>query len=252
MRIEIRGLSKHFGRVPALSEVGLVIAPGTRTGLIGPNGSGKSTLLRAIMGLLSCEGDVLLDGRSPFVHRVEIARRLAYVPQIAPHLGALVSEVVRSVEMLRSLDRASITTTAQRMALDLAAIWRRPFRNLSGGTKQKLLITLAFSAGASLLILDEPTASLDFRASQSFGRLLGEVAADTTVILCSHRLDDVLKQVDRIVSLVDGRLVYDGPALDSLEERYLAPAGSGPREDRLPASIAAAGLSVCPGGDRHG
>ncbi|MCC6552582.1 MAG: ABC transporter ATP-binding protein [Polyangiaceae bacterium] len=249
MHIELRDVGKRFGRVSALSGVTLVIPPGSRVGLIGPNGSGKSTLLRVVMGLLSCDGDVLLDGRSPFVNRVEIAGQLAYVPQLAPQLGAPVGEVVRSVEMLRSLDRSVIMTTARKMALDLAAVWRRPFRALSGGTKQKLLIALALSSGASLLILDEPTASLDVRARESFDRLLGGVAAGTTVILCSHRLDDVQKRVDRVVSLAEGRLVYDGPALDTLDERHLAPAG--PAGEQRPPACSQPPRSVDSPGGSH-
>ena len=251
MRVEVRDVSKRFGRVMALSNVTLVIPQGSRVGLVGPNGSGKSTLLRAIMGLVACDGSVLLDGRSPFERRLDVAQKLAYVPQVAPQFGAPVGEIVRSVEMLRSLDRAAITTAAKTMSLDLKTIWRRPFRHLSGGMKQKLLITLAFSTGASLLILDEPAASLDFRSRESLSHLFGKVAAETTVILCSHRFNDVREQARRIVSLAEGCVVHDGPLADSLEERDLV-ADDKSQEKPSDASFVVAPYSSSEWGGRHG
>ncbi len=88
MRIEIQGAKKKFGPLEALKDVSLVIPSGRRLALVGPNGTGKSTLIRALLGLIDCRGSVLLDGLSPFDDRVEVARRLAYVPQVAPALGA--------------------------------------------------------------------------------------------------------------------------------------------------------------------
>lgn len=221
MRVELKHVGKRFGSTEALRDLSLSFEPGARVGLIGPNGSGKSTLLRIVMGLLSCDGDVLLDGRSPFDHRVEIASRLAYVPQVAPQLGASVGEMVRAVESLRSLTRRSIETMAMRFDLRLTDIWRRPFRNLSGGMKQKLLIAFAFASNASLLILDEPTASLDLHSRETFTKLLDDLGPNTTVILCSHRLDEVRRQVERIVGIAEGRIAYDGAASEVRDEHML-------------------------------
>jgi ABC-2 type transport system ATP-binding protein len=211
MRVELKEVSKRFGSVRALDGVSLDLASGDRVALVGPNGSGKSTLVRAVMGILRCEGMVRLAGEDPFRHRTRLASRLAYVPQTAPRLGATVGEVTRAVTALRGLDEAEIRSTAAAIDLDLPALRRRPVRALSGGTKQKLLIALALAAPASLLIMDEPTASLDHEARNAFFRLFDERAAGATLLLCSHRLDEVRRLVDRVVVLEEGRIVLDAP-----------------------------------------
>jgi ABC-2 type transport system ATP-binding protein len=220
MDIEIRSLTKRYGAQVALSELTLAIPCGQRVALVGPNGSGKSTLLRAIMGLIACEGTVRLDGASPFDERERVATRIAYVPQIAPQLGAPVREVVQAVTRLRGLDPNRVGEISARLGLDLAAVAKKPFRQLSGGMKQKLLVALAFASGASLLILDEPTASLDAGARDRFVALLDEATTSgATVLLCSHRPDDVQRLADRVIELGEGRIVRDFTAMTGAAER---------------------------------
>jgi len=212
VRIEARGIRKRFGRVLALDDVSFEVAAGRRAALVGPNGSGKSTLNRVLMGLVSCEGEVRLDGHSPFRERVAIARRMAYVPQIAPQIAAPVGELLDALARVRGIERAAIERMAEGFELDLRAVARRPFRSLSGGTKQKLLIALAFASGASLLLLDEPTGSLDARARERFFELFAALPPETTLLLCSHRLDEIRPLVDHVLLLQEGRLAYDGEA----------------------------------------
>lgn len=205
MRIEIRGAKKRFGRLEVLKGVDLVAPEGRRVALVGPNGSGKSTLIRALLGLIECEGTVLLDGRPPYEARTELAQRLAYVPQIAPALGASPRELVDLVCLTRGLAPSVVAANAERLGLDLAAIERRPFRSLSGGMKQKLLLAIAFSTQASLLVLDEPTASLDEATRATFFAMCGELPCETTMILCSHRLEEVERLTHEAVTLKEGR-----------------------------------------------
>ena len=212
MRIELRGARKRFGKVEALRGIDLTIPGGRRVALVGPNGSGKSTLIRALLGLVDCQGEVRIDGPNPYESRVSLARRLAYVPQVAPSLGASVNELVALVCLTRGLPRAEVARTASRLALDLESVGRRPFRNLSGGTKQKVLLAIAFASHPELLVLDEPTASLDEDARKRFLELCGELPASTTVILCSHRLEEVSHLTDHVLALDEGKVRYDGPA----------------------------------------
>ena len=240
MRIELRNVRKRFGRMEALRGLDLDLPAGTRAALVGPNGSGKSTLIRALLGLLACEGEVRLDGRSPFEDRLLTARRLAYVPQTAPQLSASVEEVIHTVAFTRGLSPEAIGGVAARLDLDLAPIRARPFRNLSGGMKQKLLIAAAFAARSeehtselqslrhlaaafaarpALLVLDEPTASLDARARERFHALCAELPAGTTLLLCSHRFEEIRHLADHVIALEDGRVTWDGPARDFLPLR---------------------------------
>jgi ABC-2 type transport system ATP-binding protein len=222
VRIEARDVGKRFGRVTALDGVSFEVPARSRVALVGPNGSGKSTLNRILMGLLACEGTLRLDGRCPFRERLVVARRMAYVPQAAPQLAAPVGEIVRAIARVRGLEAAAIGRIARALELDLGAVARRPFRSLSGGTKQKLLIALAFAADASLLILDEPTGSLDPRARERFFELCDGLRPETTLILCSHRLDEIRPLVDHVLLLHEGRVVYHGLARAFLERCALA------------------------------
>lgn len=216
MRIEIAQATKRFGKVQALRGIDLVVPEGRRLALVGPNGSGKSTLIRALLGLIDCGGSVLLDGKSPYDDRVEIARRLAYVPQVAPALGATVHEIVQLVTLTRGLALDSIRSTARRLQLDLAAVDHQPFRNLSGGMKQKLLLAMAFAAQPKLLVMDEPTASLDAAARERFFGLCAELGPDVTLVLCSHRVEELRQLVDHVVAMEDGRVTFNGPTAEFL------------------------------------
>lgn len=216
MRIELAGVSKAFGKVAALRDVDLVIPAGAKVALIGPNGSGKTTLIRVLLGLVDHRGSVRFDEGKP---RSELAQRIAYVPQVAPHMAATVSDLVRAVCELRNLDRASVESAAQRLDLPIGQLARREFRALSGGSKQKLLIALALASRPKLLILDEPTASLDAEARGRFLSLERELAGDATLILCSHRLEEIRPLVDHVVALDDGLIAYDGGAAEYLAQR---------------------------------
>lgn len=217
MRVEAETLSKCFGSVVALQDVSFAIPSGLRVALIGPNGSGKSTLNRVLLGLLSFEGSVRLDGASPLDEKARVARRVAYVPQVPPNLAVPVGELVAALAALRGTPGTAVHKLAGELGLDLDAVTRRPFRALSGGMKQKVLIALALAAEASLLVLDEPTGSLDAHSRERFFSLFERLVPDATVVLCSHRLEEVRQLVEHVMLLEEGRLLYDGPATDFLE-----------------------------------
>jgi ABC-2 type transport system ATP-binding protein len=207
--IDIRHVSKRFGALRALDDVCLRIGPGERVGFVGANGSGKTTLLRALVGLLRVDGQILIDG-------VDVARvpevalaRVAYMPQIAPPLDAPVGELVRACAALRGLDGTRVAARAEALGVSLAAIARTRLRDLSGGTKQKLLAALALAAEAPVLVCDEPTASLDAAARSAFFDAVAARPADAVLILCSHRADEIAGFVDRVVELREGRLFAD-------------------------------------------
>lgn len=217
MHVELHSLGKKFGRVQALRDVTLALPAGTRAALIGPNGSGKSTLVRAVMGMLAATGEVRFDGTAAGEDRRAIASRIAYVPQVAPRLAAPVRELVRAIADLRGLTWQHVADVARVLALDLTEVANRPLRALSGGQRQKVLAALALATEAELLLLDEPTASMDPRSRAAFFDLVDCLPATTTVLLCSHRLDEIRRLVDRVLVLADGALVYDGSAADYLD-----------------------------------
>jgi ABC-2 type transport system ATP-binding protein len=222
MRIELTKASKRFDDVVALSDVTLIIPSGAKVGLVGPNGSGKSTLLRVLMGILRADGLVTLDGRDPIADRDALAASIEYVPQIAPQIAAPVREVVRAIADVRGITTDAVAEVAAKLDLRLDEIASRPFRGLSGGTRHKLLLSLALAAPASLVMLDEPTASLDADARERFFRVFAEVTRASTLVLCSHRIEEMRHLVDHVIALNEGSVVYDGSSVAYLEDRAVS------------------------------
>jgi ABC-2 type transport system ATP-binding protein len=218
VRVEARALTKHYGAVAALSDVSFAFDAGSRVALLGPNGSGKSTLNRAVLGLIRCDGELRVAGRDPFSARAELARRVAYVPQSAPQLAATVSELITASCGLRGFSLGDIEKLAARLDLSLSEIAARPFRSLSGGMKQKLLAALALAARPALLVLDEPTGSLDAASRARLLSLVAEQPAETTVLLCSHRLEEVRVLAREVLVLAEGRVVRRGPLGEFLDD----------------------------------
>jgi ABC-type multidrug transport system ATPase subunit len=218
VRIELCNVTKRFGRVTALRDVSLDLPAGSRTALLGPNGSGKSTLVRVLIGALAAGGELRCDGQPVGEDRTQLARRIAYVPQIAPRFAAPVRDVVQAAGGLRGRSWQDVATIAAELGVELDDLAGRPFRALSGGQRQKILAALALAAGADVLVLDEPTASMDTESRGAFFRLVERLPATTTVLLCSHRLDEIRRLVDRVVVLADGAVEWSGDAFAFLDE----------------------------------
>jgi ABC-2 type transport system ATP-binding protein len=221
--IRIRSVSKSFRGERVLEGIALEIGAGERVALVGPNGAGKTTLIRCLLGEYRCEGVVTVDGCSPRAHRREVLRRVGFVPQLPPPLKLPVGQLVGFASSLCGCDPELIGRVAARVGLDLRSVWHRPFARLSGGQKQKLLISLALREATDLLVLDEPAANLDPTARGSFFELLKERDAGVTMLVSIHRLDEVSGLVNRVVELDCGRVVRD--------ERLPEPTGEGVARD---------------------
>ena len=185
--------------------------------VLGPNGSGKSTLFRTLLGLLpALGGEVRLDGRPMAqMKRGEIARAVAYVPQASAsyfdfsleemvlmgrtaHLGAFAAPGER--------DRAASRASLERMGI--ASLAARPVSAVSGGERQLALIARALASEAPALVMDEPTANLDF-GNQA--RVLAQVAhlrdAGASILLCTHDPDHAFQVADRVLLLRGGSAI---------------------------------------------
>ncbi len=208
--IEINKLTKTFGRTTVLDDINLSVKKGDRIALIGPNGAGKTTLIRSILGQYVFEGELHVFEKNPRQHRVEILDRVGYVPQLPPPIQMSVRELVNfSAKISTKSSVEAIVHQASGLGLDIDKNGNKPFQKLSGGMKQKLLIALAMARQPEILIMDEPAANLDPLARQSFFLQLLRSMEDTTMLLSSHRIDEIINLINRIVEMDYGRVVED-------------------------------------------
>ncbi len=214
--IELQGVSKAFRRARVLDELSLSIAEGDRIALIGSNGAGKTTLIRCLLGEYVHEGTITVDGKDPRRARTEVLAQISFVPQLPPPLKMPVGELIHYAAAICAVPEARIREIGERLGLDFAEVGRRPFVKLSGGQKQKILIAIALGRQTRLLIMDEPTANLDPRARQILFDLLAE-RLDRTMIISSHRLEEVSALVNRVIEMDRGKIVLDDRVEDTLD-----------------------------------
>ena len=230
--VVFESLSVTLDGHPALREVDAAIEEQEWVALIGPNGAGKSTLLRAVAGLVRHDGELGIAGRrANGLRQQERARQVAFVPQApllpagmavaeyvllgrTPYLGYLGSE---SRDDLEAVDR----TLAR---LDLTAFAHRRLGSLSGGERQRAVLARALAQEAPLLLLDEPTASLDVGRQQQVLELVDLLRAEQglTVLAAMHDLNLAARYADRLLFLAGGRLVAAGSAAEVLSEELIA------------------------------
>ncbi len=205
--ITIRDLKKSFGKANALSGASLTCGESSVVALMGPNGSGKTTLLKSVLGLVIPDsGDIVVDGEK-ISGGFEYRHKIGYMPQSLnyPH-NLKVSELIEILRKLRSED----TDDELLKDFKLESVYAKKFGQLSGGMKQRVSAAIAFLFRPKILILDEPTSSLDplsaeimkakIRKSRDEGRL---------ILVSSHIISEVDEIADRLVFMLDGKVVFD-------------------------------------------
>jgi iron complex transport system ATP-binding protein len=229
--IELSDLAVRFDRTIAVRGMSLEIAREEWVMLIGPNGAGKTSVLRALCGLLPFTGEARLDGRNVReLGRRELARLVAFVPQNpatppeltvaeyvllgrTPHLGYLATEGRR--------DRQAATRALDR--LDLLPFAERGLGSLSGGELQRAVLARALAQEAAILLLDEPTTSLDLGRQQQVLELVDSLRADGLTVVCTmHDLTLAGQYGDRLVLLDRGAVVSEGEPDEVLSPENLS------------------------------
>lgn len=203
--IEIIGVKKSFGSQEVLKGLSLV-AKNETVGLLGANGSGKTTLLKSLLGLLDFEGTIRIGGYDVRTQPLEAKRNIGYIPQHFPLLGDL--SVIEAMSFAAQLRQVEARRQDELLAeFQLTAHAAKPVAALSGGMRQKLSIAIALLSDPAVILLDEPTASLDAWATNEILKILESWRGRKTVILSSHRLEEVRAVSHRLVQIRDGRLV---------------------------------------------
>jgi D-xylose transport system ATP-binding protein len=222
--LELRGISKSFGSVQALSDVDFEVQPGEVMALVGDNGAGKSTLIKCVAGIHSAdEGEVFFDGQEVHIHGPKDSAKLG-IEVVYQDLALCDNlDVVQNMYLGREardwLQRlkepvmeAKTAETMKSLAVTTIRSIRQPVATLSGGQRQSVAVARAVMWNSRLVILDEPTAALGVAQTQQVLELVKRLAEQgLAVVLISHNLHDIFEVADRITVLRLGRTVavYD-------------------------------------------
>lgn len=235
-------------QTPSLSNVNLTINPGEKVAIIGRIGSGKTTLERLIMGLYKpTSGSILIDGTDiNQLHHVDIRRNIGCVPQdINLFFGsirdniALGRPLATDKEIMMAAERAGVTAFTQQDSAGLEKQVAEGGAALSGGQRQAVAIARAILGNPSVLIMDEPTSSMDNRSEMYIKRQLKSLSKDETLILITHKTG-MLDLVDRLIVMEQGQIIADGPretVLQSLRSGKAVPQNA-PKQKATPAGAA--------------
>jgi ABC-2 type transport system ATP-binding protein len=214
--IELMGIEKRYGHLRALDGVSFDVGPSV-TGLLGPNGAGKTTLMRMVATVLAPDrGELRLLGRDPSASsdRVEIRRRLGYMPQEPGFYRSFTAfEFVDYVAILKEMtDRAARHDEVRRVLAEvgLEGVSHRKVKALSGGMRRRLALAQALLGTPDLLVLDEPTAGLDPEQRLRFREVVSQLPHQPTVLLSTHQTEDVTALCERVIVLAGGEVRFDG------------------------------------------
>lgn len=212
--LELRGLTKFYGALPAIRDVSARLAPGDVLGLLGPNGSGKSTTVKMLVGLLEpTSGAVLFQGQDVSADLAAFKSRIGYVPEEA-HLYTFFTppEYLEFVGRLRGLDGAVLERRIEGFLrlFNLEPARYQPITACSKGMRQKVLVSAALLYDPAIVVLDEPCSGLDVSTTMVLREVIQRLsAAGKVVVYSSHVMDMVERVSSRVLIVHHGRVVAD-------------------------------------------
>jgi len=218
--IEVKNLTKKFGKFTALDDLNLSFTNTKSIALIGPNGCGKTTLIKSILGLNVIEtGDILVDGKSvkdDYLYRKDIG----YMPQIGRYPENMsIGQTIRMIKETRKTSETHLDTELLEN-FELEKMYDKKMGTLSGGTTQKVSAVLAFMFDPKIIILDEPTAGLDPLASEILkNKIIKEKNRGKLIIITSHLLSELDDIVSEIVFMNEGKIIVQQSVTDLMTER---------------------------------
>jgi Cu-processing system ATP-binding protein len=217
----IRGLHKAYGKNEVLKGIDLDLPDGRITAVLGPNGSGKTTLIKSILGMvIGQEGEIIVGGKN-IKGDWNYRRDIGYLPQIARFPENLkLRELVKMVKDIRNQPASDDELIS---LLGLEPCMGKPLRHLSGGTRQKVNILLAFMFDCHYLVLDEPTVGLDPLALIRFKDLLSrQKEAGKAILLTTHIVSLVEELADEVIFILEGKIYFHGK-IDDLKAQSHEP-----------------------------
>ncbi|MBT8179704.1 MAG: ABC transporter ATP-binding protein [Eudoraea sp.] len=215
--IQIEKIYKRFGRNEVLKGVDLNIPEGGIYAVLGPNGSGKTTLIKCVLGLMiPDQGDIKVADK-PISKQWKYREEINYLPQIANFPGNI--RVRELIHMINDLRKKAGDESYLVSLFKLEPFLEKKLANLSGGTKQKVNLVLAFMFDSPVIVLDEPTSGLDPASLIALKKLIQkEKEAGKTFLITTHIMQFVEEVADQIIYLLEGKIYYTGTLSGLLEK----------------------------------
>ena len=220
--IEIRNLTKKFGRFTAVDNLSFTVTEGEVLGFLGPNGAGKSTTMKVITGFLSASGGtVIVDGHDISKNPIEVKSLIGYLPEGAPCYGDMTTlAFLKFIARIRGYRGEEIVERVQHVVneVELHSVCQQTIETLSKGFRRRVGLAQAIMHDPKVLILDEPTDGLDPNQKHHVRELIKNLARDKIVIISTHILEEVTAGCSRAIIIAEGRIVADGTPAE-LESR---------------------------------
>lgn len=211
--IQVKDLSTKLGRRLILEQVSFDVAAGETVALVGANGAGKTTILRCLLGIVHYSGSIRINNISLETDPVAAKGCIGYMPQVPAFFEETLEESLTFLARLRGVDSTEIYPLLERVGLLKHA--SRAVRVLSTGMRQRLSLAASLIGNPPILVLDEPTASVDLQGQKEFIQLLQDLQSEgQTILLSSHRAEEVRALVDRVVVMDEGKVIAIGPVAD--------------------------------------
>jgi ABC-2 type transport system ATP-binding protein len=211
--IKVENLTKNYGEICAVNDIGFQINKGEILGLLGPNGAGKTTFMRILTCYLNpSAGTIQVKDFNIRDHPLEIKQMMGYLPENAPlYPDMLVYDYLQYVADIRGLDKETKRMRIDQLAAtcSIKEVMHQPIGELSKGYKQRVGLAQAMMGDPEILVLDEPTSGLDPNQIIEIREIIKKIGKEKTVILSTHILSEAEATCDRVVIINKGRIVAD-------------------------------------------
>lgn len=209
--IEVKNVTKKYGKIVAVDDVSFTIKEGEIIGLLGPNGAGKSTTMNMITGFIEqTQGEIIVDGYDMLKKPKKAKKEIGYMPEGVPlYTDLTVREFVAYMAEIRQVDKKTRKEEIEKIInqTGLKQVEKKLIKNLSRGYKQRVSMAGALVGNPKILILDEPTVGLDPKQITEIRNLIKELGKTHTVILSSHILSEVSQICNKVIIINKGKIV---------------------------------------------